>query len=71
MTVSLDAQLACAKRELAMRRGYYPKRVASGAMSQAAMDPEIAAMEAIVATLEKVKRLKNLENPMAGLRDAQ
>ena len=42
-------KLACAARELAMRRNVYPKWVASGRMKQEAADREIAVMEAIVA----------------------
>ena len=38
----------CVIRELAMRRGVYPKFVRSGRMTQAQADREIAMMEAIV-----------------------
>lgn len=47
-----DALLACAKRELAMRRAVYPGRVNAGKMPQHEADHETDAMEAIVAVLE-------------------
>lgn len=52
MKVLIDEQVACAKRELALRRNVYPKRVATGAMKQTEADKETARMAAIVATLE-------------------
>lgn len=42
-------KLACAARELAMRRNVYPKWVANGRMKQETADREIAVMESIVA----------------------
>lgn len=50
--VPLHVQIACAKRELSMRRNVYPRRIASGVMTKALADRETAAMAAIVATLE-------------------
>ena len=38
----------CAIREIAMRRGVYPKFVRSGRMTQVQADREIAMMDAIV-----------------------
>lgn len=47
-----NATLAeCARREAKMRRRVYPRWVASGRMSQAKADEEIAMMEAIVRRL--------------------
>lgn len=51
--VPLDAQIAAAEREIAMRRRVYPNWVAAKKMSQAKADAEIAAMEAIRDTLMK------------------
>jgi hypothetical protein len=49
MGVITDKDLhECAVRELAMRRGVYPKFVRSGRMTQEQADREIAMMEAIV-----------------------
>lgn len=55
MSVSIDRQINCAKRELSMRLGVYPRWVANGRMSQEKADDEIAAMEAIIETLEEVE----------------
>jgi hypothetical protein len=52
--MTLAQQLACATRELAMRQKVYPKWVADGRMAQDKATHEIAAMEAIVATLQKL-----------------
>lgn len=60
MDVSLEQQVKCARRELAMRRGAYPRFVAHGKMKQAKADEEIAAMEAILATLERLEQAERL-----------
>ncbi len=52
---TIDAQLACAARELRMRQNVYPKWVAAGRMKQEAADREIATMQAIIDTLNAVK----------------
>lgn len=48
----LDRQIACAKRELALRRRVYPAWVNAKRLNQFKAEDEIAAMAAIVATLE-------------------
>ena len=48
---SIQAQVACARRELSYRRYVYPKRIAAGKMSPADADKEVACMEAILVTL--------------------
>jgi hypothetical protein len=53
VTVALADQIKCARRELAMRKGVYPKWVTAGRMKQEAADRELAAMEAIVTSLEE------------------
>jgi hypothetical protein len=45
-------KLACAKRELAMRRNAYPRLVEQNRMSAGKAAHEIAAIEAIVADYE-------------------
>lgn len=55
MTVPIADQIACVKRELAMRRRVYPRWIADNRMSQAKADKEITAMEAVVATLSEVE----------------
>lgn len=49
--VSLRAQLACARRELALRVRVYPRLVANETMLQATAVRELAAMRAIITTL--------------------
>lgn len=51
MTVSLKEQIACVRRELALRKSAYAKWVAARRMKQAAADHEIAAMQAVHDTL--------------------
>lgn len=52
--IPLADQVRAAKRELALRRNVYPRRLRFGRMTQEEADREIAAMEAIVATLEQL-----------------
>ena len=51
MTISLDEQIACIKRELTMRGKWFPQRVARGKMKQAEATREIKAMRAVLQTL--------------------
>ena len=51
MTVTLEQQIACVKREIGMRQRVYPRWVESGKMKQDAADREIAAMKAVHETL--------------------
>lgn len=51
-SVPLDRQVACAKRELKIRRDAYPTWVRAGRLNKFKAEDEIAAMAAIVATLE-------------------
>ena len=59
MNIALDRQIACAKRELAMRRATYPRLIAAKRMSPTSADVEIEGMEAIIATLEWLERNEN------------
>lgn len=52
--VSLSDQWKCAKRELRMRRQVYPRWVAAKRLNEFKAEEEIAAMEAIVQTLEEL-----------------
>jgi hypothetical protein len=54
--IPLTAQIKAVERELAMRRSVYPRQVAARKMPQAKADQEIAAMEAVLATLLVVAR---------------
>jgi hypothetical protein len=53
--ISIDEQIACVKREVAMRRNVYAKRLKSGQMTQAAADLELERMSAVLDTLVGVK----------------
>jgi hypothetical protein len=52
---TIDEQIACVERELGYRGHVYRRRVGSGQMTQAKADKEIAAMQAVLATLKRVK----------------
>lgn len=53
---SLIELIACAQREVAMRKNVYPTRVTANRMPQEEADREIASMEAIVSTLQWLNR---------------
>lgn len=57
--ITIDQMIACAKREIGMRHRVYPGWVERKKMRQAEADHQIAAMEAIVVTLEEVKKTKS------------
>lgn len=50
--IPISEQVAEAERELRRRRVFYPRSVLGGSMSQLAADKNIAAMAAILKTLE-------------------
>jgi hypothetical protein len=51
MTVSIEDQIKCVRREIGMRERVYARRVADKAMTQAQADKEIGAMKAVLASL--------------------
>lgn len=53
--VNLAQQIACVRREIAMRENVYKRRVADGKMTQAKADGEVRAMQAVLATLQAVE----------------
>jgi len=63
MIITLDMQIAAARRESMLRRRVYPGWVGSGRMKQAEADKEIAAMEAIEATLIELRETGKLVWP--------
>jgi hypothetical protein len=63
---SLTEQLACCRRELALRRNTYPKWVAQSRMTQDAASHEIGCMEAVVTTLEKLQMLAEVSEEIKG-----
>ncbi len=54
-TTTIVEQIACLKRELAMRGHVYPRRVADGKMKQAQADHEIACMTGALHNLEDLQ----------------
>ncbi|WP_439579465.1 hypothetical protein [Elioraea sp.] len=55
MAVSIERQIACVEREIALRRRAYPRWVQAGRMTQRDADREFAEMEAVLATLRGLK----------------
>jgi hypothetical protein len=53
--ISLHEQIVCVRREIGMRERVYPKWVSAGRMKQYVADREIAAMRAVLATLEMLR----------------
>lgn len=49
--VSLEDQVRCLKREIAMRKNVYPKWIATGRLKQEDADREIAALTAALHTI--------------------
>lgn len=49
---TIEAQMACVKREIAMRKNVYPKWVSTGRMTAEAADHEIHCMTAVLRSLE-------------------
>lgn len=52
---TIAQQIACVKREIAMRERVYPKWVASGRMKPEAAEREIATMTAVLRSLEEIE----------------
>ena len=56
--LTLDDQIACVEREIELRKRVYPRRVADQKMSPHAARYQIEAMEAVLATLRKIRKMK-------------
>jgi hypothetical protein len=54
--IPLADQIACVRREIGMRERVYPKWVDAGRMKQDAADRELAAMRAVLVTLDALAR---------------
>lgn len=59
MTPSLPDQIACVRREISMRERVYPRWVADKRMTQAHADRELAAMRAVLDTLNTLHEQQN------------
>ena len=64
--ITIDQQLACIRREIALRKNVYRRRVARDDMRQSEADHEIAAMTAVLATVEEHKRWSAPHSDLAG-----
>ena len=53
--ITLDEQIDCVRREIGMRNRVYPRWVEIGRITQAHADHQVAAMEAVLATLESLR----------------
>ena len=65
--VPLRAQLACARRELALRVRVYPRLVANETMLHSTAVRELAAMKAIITTLTRLVEAEAGEGGQAEL----
>ena len=57
--ISLHEQIVCVRREIGMRERVYPKWVSAGRMKQDVADREIAAMRAVLLTLETITEVRD------------
>jgi hypothetical protein len=53
--LGISAQIACIRRELALRERVYPAQIARGKMKRAAAEYEFRAMRAVLRTLERAQ----------------
>lgn len=61
LEITLEQQIACVRRELALRQRVYPKWVSAGRMKQADADKELAAMQAVHDTLSAIAKERQPE----------
>lgn len=62
--IPLADQIAAVRREIAMREQAYPGWVAAARMTQQKADQQIAAMRAVLATLEAVAEELRIEDDL-------
>lgn len=60
MSVPIEHQVACVKREISMRERVYGRWVSEKRMTQRKADEELAAMRAVLATLETIEQRERL-----------
>lgn len=58
--VSIERQIEAVQREIRFREYVYPRRVGDGKMTQAKADDELAAMRAVLATLEALPKTQGV-----------
>lgn len=54
--ISIEQQIACVRREIGYRERVYARRISDGKMTQKLADRELAAMRAVLATLEALPK---------------
>jgi len=52
---TLDEQIACVKREIALRERVYPRRILDGKMDGRLAEHEIACMKAVLESLSRLE----------------
>lgn len=62
--MTIDEQIACVRREIAMRERVYPSWVARGKMKQEKADHETAAMRAVLRTLVDLQNIDLVRNAL-------
>jgi hypothetical protein len=60
MTVPIDRQVECVRREIKLRERVYSRRVADGRMTQALSARELEAMRAVLETLLTIEESTRL-----------
>jgi hypothetical protein len=58
MTISIETQVAEVKREIAMRKQVYARRIEAGKMSRGDAAQKIETMQAVVGSLVNLQRLQ-------------
>lgn len=61
--VTLDEQIASVRREIGLRERVYPKWIEAGRLKPEAAEREIAAMRAVLLTLERLRVIANGSAP--------
>lgn len=64
--ITLKGQLACAKRELALRKTVYPRFIAQGKMLSSKAVIEVESMAAIVQTLQRLVDAEQAQGSLFG-----
>ena len=64
--ITLADEIACIRRELAMRRRVYPNWVKTGRMKAAEADTELARMQAVLTRLETLQAFEESTREVQG-----
>ncbi len=65
--ITLQEQIACIKRELALRRRVYPRRIQAGRMTAAQAESELARMEAVLQSLRRIAEAQHAQDAQGRL----